>query len=445
MSNTTIVALATASGRSGVNIIRLSGSDSYQIALKISHKDKLTPRYAHFSKFYSATDEIIDSGLVLYFQAPHSFTGEDVIEIHCHGGNIISDWLIEEIINLGAVQAIGGEFSQRAFTNNKLDLTQAEAIADLIDSSSRQAARAATRSLSGEFATHINTIVEKLTHTRVYVEAAIDFTDEDIDFLADKQLLGNLDAANQLITSTLARAQQSSLIQEGIKVAILGLPNAGKSSLLNKLIGDEIAIVTDTAGTTRDLIHASFNLDGLKINLVDTAGLHQTDDQIEKIGMERAWQAAANADIILLVIDANSHLKLEQHPLYSQLTAKGLTSQLITSYSKADLIADNKNLAENYFSSTTGQGIDNLKELIKKHIGFSDTSENICSARRRHVQALTKAQEYIAAASFQIKEAQPDLAADDLMMAQRELGTITGTFTSDDLLGEIFGNFCIGK
>ena len=445
MSSTTIVALATASGRSGVNIIRMSGSASYQIALKVSHKTKLNPRHAYFSKFYSATDEVIDSGLMLYFKAPHSFTGEDIIEIHCHGGNIISDWIIEEIVNLGATQAIGGEFSQRAFTNNKLDLTQAEAISDLIDSSSRQAARAASRSLSGDFAKHIHQILEKLTHTRVYVEAAIDFTDEDIDFLADDKLLTNLQAATQLITTSLTQARQSSLIQEGVKIAILGLPNAGKSSLLNTLIGDEIAIVTDTAGTTRDLINASFNLDGLKITLVDTAGLHHTDDKVEKIGIERAWQAAATADIILLVIDVSTNLSLEQHPLYQPLHAKELTKKLITSYSKADLITATDHKRQNSFSSTTGQGIENLKDVIKKHLGFSDVSEDICSIRRRHVHALTKVQEYIKAATAQIQDAQPDLAAADLMLAQQQLGTITGTFTSDDLLGEIFGNFCIGK
>jgi tRNA modification GTPase len=443
----TIVALASASGRAGVNIVRLSGAASYTIALKLTTKETLQPRLASFTHFYDPDNhELIDQGLVLYFAAPASFTGEDVIELHCHGSSIISDWLINSCVKLGARLAQAGEFSQRAFTNNKIDLAQAEAIADLIDSSSQQAARAALRSLTGVFSENINQLTTQLTNLRIYIEAAIDFPQEEIDFLQDQQLLDNLSRIKEQLAITLASAKQGSLLKNGIGVAIVGLPNAGKSSLLNYLSGQDTAIVTPQAGTTRDILRTSINLDGLQLNLADTAGLHTTDDLIEQEGMRRAWQEIKKADLVLLVVDCSQAGTTEHHPLIPELTSAKVLEKTIRVNNKADLLElIPKESQDIYCSATTGTGIDQLKRAICQRAGFHTAGQDQISARRRHVVALETALAHIVTAHTQLQAGAGELAAADLTLAQDELGTIVGKLSSDDLLGKIFSDFCIGK
>jgi len=453
---TTIAALATAPGRGGIGIIRLSGPLSLQISEKIL-KTILKPRYAQYLPFFDVSDngneQIIDSGIALYFPAPHSFTGEDIIELQGHGGPVVMDILLQCVFSLGAKPAKPGEFSERAFLNDKLDLAQAEAIADLIDASSEQAARSATRSLQGEFSQLIDEQVEALTQLRIYVEAAIDFPEEEIDFLSDGKVENNTLKIISDIKNILYKAEQGCLMREGMTVAIAGQPNAGKSSLLNALSGKESAIVTDIAGTTRDVLKEEINIDGMPLHIIDTAGLRDSDCKVEKIGIQRAWDVIKTADQILLVIDENKSQTIESQKVNQQLLAQFPESINITIiYNKIDQtnkkpqIIENKHCTEIYLSAKNIAGLDLLTSHLKKSMGYQSAGEGSFMARRRHLEAIQSALTSVETGLVQLQDfSAGELLAEELHQAQKSLSEITGAFTSDDLLGRIFTSFCIGK
>lgn len=447
----TIVAQATATGKAGVGIIRVSGNQVTEVAQQILGKLP-TPRYADYCHFNDDQGRIIDQGIALYFKAPHSFTGEDVLELHGHGGPVVLDMLIQAILRLDQVRlAQPGEFSERAFLNDKLDLTQAEAIADLIESHSEQAARSAMQSLQGQFSTQINQLVEEVIQLRLYVEAAIDFPEEEIDFLNDGRVAQDLAAILITVEDILKQATQGAILREGMRVVIAGKPNAGKSSLLNALAGKDSAIVTKIAGTTRDVLTEQINIDGMPLHIIDTAGLRDHADLVEKIGIERAWKTIKQADRLLLVVDASQTQAaetvwqefIEQLPEHIPIT-------LIRN--KADLTRETLGESQQAcyplitLSAKTNQGIDALKRHLKQCIGYQDQAEGCFMARRRHIKALKQAQDYLYSGQEQLTtHAAGELLAEDLRCAQQHLNEITGEFSSDDLLGKIFSSFCIGK
>lgn len=460
----TIAAIATPLGRGGVGVIRLSGAKAYDIACQLTGKSFFTPRMASLCRFYQADGTVIDEGLVLYFKAPHSFTGEDVIELQGHGGMILQNQLLARVFELGAKQAGAGEFSYRAFDNDKLDLVQAEAIADAIDATSAAAASSAIRSLSGEFSQKINQLLEQLIHLRLHVEAAIDFPDEeDVDFLSDGVIQNKLEQTQAKIQQVLATAKQGQLLRDGIHVVLAGRPNAGKSSLLNRLAGQERAIVTEVAGTTRDTLQETVVLNGLTLHLTDTAGLRDTEDTVERIGIERARTAITQADVLLLVYDVTRDLESETTPLqlaeqlFGELPA---AKRLLIIANKSDLLGHNinddmtsnaqidmvnKGYEQVNVSCETGIGIDALVEALCAKVGFHPP-ENSLIARTRHLDALRRTADYLVEAHEQLTVfAAGELVADSLRQAQNSLGEITGEFSADDLLGKIFGSFCIGK
>jgi tRNA modification GTPase len=434
----TIIAQATPQGRGGVAIVRISGVKVPQLIAPLLGKS-IPPRQAIFAHFYAEPSEIIDSGLALYFPAPHSFTGEEVLELHCHGSPVIVDMLLERLLALGTRLARPGEFSERAFLNNKMDLTQAEAVADLIDAASRKAVRLAMRSLQGEFAHHIQTLVKKIIKVRTFIEAAIDFSDEEIDFLSDHTLSEQLSALLSELHLLEKNAQQGSKLREGIKVVITGAPNVGKSSLLNALSAQEIAIVTSVPGTTRDILRNQISLDGLQLQMVDTAGIRESEDAIEQEGIKRAQQELQTADLILHVLDATENQTLAKVPKAPPHT--------LYVYNKVDLLAQPMNDEENiYISARTGAGLMALQQAIKQKVGLSENSEGIFLARRRHLHQLHQAKQHLESSHALLqKKAQAELIAEELRVAQLALNEITGEFSSDDLLGEIFSTFCIGK
>ncbi|WP_243453159.1 tRNA uridine-5-carboxymethylaminomethyl(34) synthesis GTPase MnmE [Psychrobacter coccoides] len=460
----TIAAIATPVGRGGVGVIRLSGARAYEIACQLTGKSEFVPRMASFCRFYQADGTVIDEGLVLYFKGPHSFTGEDVIELQGHGGMILQNQLLTRVFELGAKQAEAGEFSYRAFDNDKLDLVQAEAIADAIDATSDAAASSAIRSLSGEFSQKINQLLEQLIHLRLHVEAAIDFPDEeDVDFLSDGVIQDKLEQTQNKIQQVLATAKQGQLLRDGIHVVLAGRPNAGKSSLLNRLAGQERAIVTNVAGTTRDTLQETVVLNGLTLHLTDTAGLRDTDDTVERIGIERARSAITQADILLMVYDVTRDLAEDITPLqlaeqlFGELPA---AKRLLIIANKSDLLNDKasktissmsqENLTDQGYeqvnvSCETGTGIEALIETLCAKVGFHPP-ENSLIARTRHLDALRRTAEYLTEAHEQLTVFQAgELVAESLRQAQQSLGEITGEFSADDLLGKIFGSFCIGK
>ncbi|MFL0803433.1 MAG: tRNA uridine-5-carboxymethylaminomethyl(34) synthesis GTPase MnmE [Agarilytica sp.] len=445
----TICSVATPPGRGGVGIVRVSGPKCLEIASKIL---KITPkvRYAHYGNFYSGSD-ILDQGIALYFAGPHSFTGEEVLELQGHGGPIILDLLVNELLKHGARLAEPGEFSQRAFLNDKLDLTQAEAIADLIDASSQQATKQALNTLKGDFSKKINTIVDKITHLRLYVESSIDFPEEEIDFLSDGKVASMLEDLKSLTETTLSQAQQGVLLRDGMKIVIAGRPNAGKSSLLNQLAGRDLAIVTDIAGTTRDVLREDINIDGLPLHIVDTAGLRDSPDQVEKIGIERAWKEIEEADQILLMIDSTDEDQLDVDSHWEEFVSSDeYNKKLTVIYNKIDessfkISKNNTNYHEIAISALEGSGIDDLKDHLKTAVGYQGTVEGGFSARRRHIAALEQALSYIDSGEAQLSVSAGELLAEDLKVAQNYLSEITGAFTADDLLGQIFSSFCIGK
>lgn len=445
MFKDTIVAIATPSGRGGVGIIRLSGSEAYSIALKLNANKILKPRMATFCSFYAANKELLDQGLMIFFNAPHSFTGEDVVEIHGHGSPVVLDLLIKEAVLYGARMARPGEFSERAFLNDKIDLTQAEAIADLINSSSQTAARMAMRSLQGDFSAKINQLNEQIIYLRLYVEAAIDFPEEEIDFLNDGRVEKLLHTIIQDMQHIRSQANQGVILREGLSVVIAGRPNAGKSTLINRLAGKDVAIVTEIAGTTRDVMREYILLDDIPLHIIDTAGLRESDDLVEKEGIKRAWNELSQADCVLLVIDVNNP---EQHDLLAEINQTLPPNiPVITIINKIDTVNlpakyDIKTL---YISAKSGEGIDELKTRIKQVVGYQP-SEGQFLARRRHLQALDEALELLITGQTQLTEHRAgELLAEDLRLAHDVLCQITGEFTSDDLLGRIFSSFCIGK
>lgn len=449
----TIAAIATPSGRGGIGVVRLSGPDTPTIAAALlGHLPK--PRYAEYLSFLEADGTAIDEGLALYFPAPHSFTGEHVLELQGHGGPIILDCLLKCVLKLGARLARPGEFSERAFLNNKLDLIQAEAIADLIDAESEQSARAAVRSLQGEFSKLINGMVETLIALRMYLEAAIDFSDETIDFLNDSDVHKKLNIILLEIRKIKQAAKQGALLQEGMQLAIVGPPNAGKSSLLNKLSGQDSAIVTSVAGTTRDVIREKIIIDGLPIQLVDTAGLRKTEDEIEQEGIKRSLSEIEKADRVLYVVDStlvplNDLESLHHIDFLKKLSLK---KRLTVIRNKIDLCGEKANLRQETdfdvisLSIKTGEGLSLLKDYLKTSVDYHGALQGNFSARRRHLQALDNAEKAIFDGLQKLVTYQfPELLAEDLAIAQNHLNEITGKFTVEDLLGKIFSSFCIGK
>ncbi|MGO2306709.1 MAG: tRNA uridine-5-carboxymethylaminomethyl(34) synthesis GTPase MnmE [Providencia sp.] len=451
--NDTIVAQATPPGRGGVGILRVSGPKAALIAETVLGKQP-KPRYADYLPFRDVDGSVIDQGIAIYFPGPNSFTGEDVLELQGHGGPVILDLLLRRILTVDGIRiANPGEFSERAFLNDKLDLAQAEAIADLIDASSEQAARSAMNSLQGAFSAHINQLVEALTHLRIYVEAAIDFPDEEIDFLSDGKIEAKLDEVVADLEQVRSQARQGSLLREGMKVVIAGRPNAGKSSLLNALAGREAAIVTDIAGTTRDVLREHIHIDGMPLHIIDTAGLREASDEVERIGIERAWKEIEQADRVLFMVDSTTTDATEPQAIWPEFMARLPETLPVTVIrNKADMTGEQIELVEDTrhpvirISAREEKGIDLLRDHLKEAMGFSGNTEGGFLARRRHLQALNAAAVHLAQGHEQLVGARSgELLAEELRLAQQALSEITGEFTSDDLLGRIFSSFCIGK
>lgn len=453
MTTDTIVAQATAPGRGGVGIIRVSGPLATQVALEVTGKT-LKPRYAEYLPFKSADGIELDQGIALYFPNPHSFTGEDVLELQGHGGPVVMDMLIKRILTISGVRAARpGEFSERAFLNDKMDLTQAEAIADLIDASSEEAAKSALQSLQGEFSKRINTLVDSLIHLRIYVEAAIDFPEEEIDFLADGKVSADLQAIIDNLEAVRQEANQGAIMREGMKVVIAGRPNAGKSSLLNALSGKESAIVTDIAGTTRDVLREHIHIDGMPLHIIDTAGLRDASDEVEKIGIERAWEEIAQADRVLFMVDGTTTDATDPKDIWPDFVDRLPNNIGMTVIrNKADQTSEELGICHVNdptlirLSAKTSQGVDALRSHLKDCMGFAGGHEGGFMARRRHLDALERASEHLDIGQQQLEGYMAgEILAEELRITQQHLNEITGEFSSDDLLGRIFSSFCIGK
>ena len=448
MTTETIAAIATPPGRGGIGIVRVSGPKCGAIAKQLSGKCP-PPRQAVLSTFKDSQKRAIDEGIALYFAAPASFTGEDVLELQGHGGPMVLDAVLTRVVALGARLARPGEFSERAFLNGKLDLAQAEAVADLIEASSHQAAAAAMRSLQGEFSQQVHALTEALVRLRVYVEAAIDFADEEIDYLADGEVLAKLDELRQQHQKLLQQTRSGAILREGLRVVIAGQPNVGKSSLLNRLAGRDAAIVTEIPGTTRDLLHEQITLDGLPLHVIDTAGLRDTNDPVEVEGVRRARAELGQADRVLLLIDDRQGLGPAEQEILSSLPQR-LPITLV--FNKCDLSANEageftqeKHTAIR-LSVVTGAGVDTLVAHLQQAAGYRAEDDGQFLARRRHLDALDQAGSALENGRLQLTEyAAGELLAEELHLAQQALGSITGKFSNDDLLGEIFSSFCIGK
>jgi tRNA modification GTPase len=449
MRTDTIVAAATPPGRGGIGIVRLSGPKTPEIAA-VMLGELPRARYATFARFLDEGGTALDAGLALFYPAPHSYTGEHVLELQGHGGPVVMEALIGRALALGARRALPGEFTQRAFLNDKLDLAQAEAIADLIDAGSRQAARAAMRSLEGEFSAMVRGLTDAVIELRTYVEAAIDFPEEEIDFLADRELTARFQAVRDHFEGVLDCARQGRLLREGMTVVIAGRPNAGKSSLLNRLAGYEAAIVTPIPGTTRDIVRERIAIDGMPLHVLDTAGLRTATDLVEEEGIRRAQAEMARADRVLFVIDAVSDPTA--HALREEQARLPREVPVTLIYNKCDL-ATGLPVADTFsgppvimLSALTGSGLDALRAHLKQVMGYHSVEAGAVSARRRHLEALALAREHTEAAARQLTESRAgELVAEELRAAQQALAAITGEFTSEDLLGRIFAGFCIGK
>jgi len=448
----TIVAIATPPGRGGVGIVRISGPLVDKISQSILNKT-LKPRIADYTEFVDFKNDVVDRGIAIFFQSPNSFTGEDVLELHAHGGPVILDLLVQTTLSLGARIANPGEFTERAFLNDKIDLTQAEAIADLIDSNSIQAAKKAIQSFNGVFSLKISELVEKLIHLRVFVEAAMDFPEEEIDFLSDARISEQYLDIEETLCSILKEAQQGVVLREGAHVVIVGLPNAGKSSLLNALAGKESAIVTNIPGTTRDLLKEQILIDGLAVHVTDTAGLRESDNEVEKIGIERARIEIKKADMILLVVDSLD-TKAQQNSSLENLwppMIKMPAVPVIIIRNKSDLSGEKVGINEKNkqttinISAKSSEGLGLVRSHIKKVAGIDESIEGGFLARRRHLQALEQTNKHLQLAKEHLKFKTGELLAEELKLCQQCLSEITGEFTSDDLLGKIFSSFCIGK
>ena len=442
-SHETIAAIATPPGTGGIGILRLSGTGALAIGEAIS-KSKIKPGLIQFRQFLDADGTVLDHGLCLYFKAPHSFSGEDCVEIQAHGGPIVLDMLLERLCELGARLARAGEFSERAFLNGKLDLTQAEAIADLIESGSRAATRAAMRSLEGRFSQQVHRLIDEIINLRAYIEAALDFAEEEIDFLNSGDISLRLKDCSQHLQSLLEQAEQGRTLQEGLSVTIAGLPNAGKSSLLNYLAGYEAAIVTEIEGTTRDVLREHISLKGIPLKITDTAGLRESENPVEREGVRRAWETISQADVIIYLVDSSKGLSPADQKIIDKLESDNL--QVV--FSKSDLSpADQQRDPEAlYISTLDGTGMESLIERITGNVSDYNQDNQAFMARRRHVDALLRAQKSVLQATHTFDGTRSgELMAEDLREAQRFLNEITGEFTSEDLLGKIFSTFCIGK
>ncbi|HHF2399353.1 TPA: tRNA uridine-5-carboxymethylaminomethyl(34) synthesis GTPase MnmE [Haemophilus influenzae] len=449
----TIVAQATAPGRGGIGILRVSGPLATKVAQAILGKCP-KPRMADYLPFKDADGTILDQGIALYFKSPNSFTGEDVLELQGHGGQVVLDLLLKRILQIDGIRlARPGEFSEQAFLNDKLDLAQAEAIADLIDATSEQAVRSALKSLQGEFSKKVNELVDSVIYLRTYVEASIDFPDEEIDFLADGKIEANLRGIINQLEDVRAEAKQGSILREGMKVVIAGRPNAGKSSLLNALAGREAAIVTDIAGTTRDVLREHIHIDGMPLHIIDTAGLRDATDEVERIGISRAWTEIEQADRIILMLDSSDPESVDLSKVRSEFLAKLPSTLPVTIVrNKIDLNGEQASESEEggyqiiSLSAQTHDGVKLLREHLKQAMGFQTGIEGGFLARRRHLDALEKAAEHLQIGLVQLTEFHAgELLAEELRLVQSYLSEITGQFTSDDLLGNIFSSFCIGK
>lgn len=440
-----IAAVATAPGRGGIGVVRVSGPDLLRLALALTGKSPL-PRHATLSRFLAADGIAIDQGILLYFPAPNSFTGEDVLELQGHGGPVVLQMLLARCLELGARLAEPGEFSKRAFLNDKLDLVQAEAVADLIEAGTAAAARSAVRSLSGDFSREVRALVARLTELRMLVEATLDFPEEEIDILRDTDAGQRLSGFRADLASLLARARAGRLLRAGLHVVLAGLPNVGKSSLLNRLAGEERAIVTEVAGTTRDAVRETIQVEGIPLHVIDTAGLRETEDAVEKIGIERAWREIERADLVLQLVDARSGETPADHAIAMRLP-QGI--ERIVVENKSDLAGlpaarfSAGGRVHLRLSAQSGEGIGLLHDELLRVAGWSGHGEDVVLARERHLEALGAAAEKSALAARQLDRI--ELCAEELRLAQEALSRITGEFGSDDLLGEIFSRFCIGK
>ncbi len=455
-NNPTIAAIATAPGRGGVGVVRLSGKNLLSLAQKLSGGKTPVPRRVMYTDFVDEQGAVIDNGLLLYFAAPASFTGEDVVELQGHGGPVVLQMLLQRCLQLGARLAEPGEFTKRAFLNNKLDLAQAESVADLIDASSQSAARMAVRSLKGAFSQEIHRLVDELITLRMLVEATLDFPEEDLDFLQAADASGKLLQLLSQLDKVLQHAQQGALLREGMNVVLVGAPNVGKSSLLNALAGDDVAIVTDIAGTTRDTVREQITLDGVPVHIIDTAGLRETEDVVERIGIERSQQAVQQADVALILVDQREGINATTAAILAQLPA-GLHK--IEVHNKIDLTGEDAASVSREtgqlqaftdaeqviaLSARTGIGLDLLRQALLQQVGWQGESEGLFLARTRHIQALEQAQQELVNASL-CQDNQVELFAEHLRLAQNALNEITGEFSANDLLGVIFSRFCIGK
>ncbi len=440
--NDPIAAVATAPGRGGIGVVRLSGGNLDGFIQGLTGK-VLIPRQATYTRFLSASGEMLDEGIAIYFPAPNSYTGESVLELQGHGGPQVLQGVLERCLELGARLAEPGEYSRRAFLNGKLDLVQAEAVADLIDAGSREAARSALRSLDGEFSRRINGVREDLIRLRMLVEATLDFPEEDVDFLQQADAWGRLANISSSLDAVLIQARQGALLREGLNVVLIGQPNVGKSSLLNRLAGYDAAIVTEIAGTTRDTVREAIQIQGVPVHIIDTAGLRETVDLVEQLGIARTWAAVDKADVALLLIDAQHGVAAAEAAMLQRLG----DIPVLTVHNKIDLAAEMPRLSpdgcELWISAKTGSGIDLLEQQLLVLAGWQTGGESTFIARSRHVVALKRARSHLTAAAA--TSMQLEFLAEELRLAQDALAQITGEFTADDLLGVIFSQFCIGK
>ncbi len=444
-STDTIAAVATAPGRGGIGVVRISGHGLEAVARALLGKP-LRPRLASLSNFLDLDGSVIDQGIALYFPAPRSFTGEDVLELQGHGGNAVMQRLLKRCLALGARLAEPGEFTKRAFLNDKLDLAQAESVADLIDAASEEAAKSAVRSLQGEFSQAVHEVVDRLIELRMLVEACIDFPDEDIDFLQAADALGKLARVQAQLSRLLAKARQGSLLREGVHVVLVGQPNVGKSSLLNQLAGDEVAIVTAIAGTTRDTVREEIEIQGVPFHVIDTAGLRDTACEVEQIGIARTWAAVEKASLALLLLDSREAVTPQDEAILARLPP-GLP--VLQVFNKIDLLPREAGIERDagvsriFVSAKSGAGLDLLRQCLLQMAGWEQTGEGAFMARERHLRALEKARASLENAAENWR--QLEFFAEELKLAQNALNSITGEFGADDLLGEIFSRFCIGK